>query len=264
MKNEKIVATYEKVTPDDAAKKRMLENIMQTCSKQTSRKVDFMKKRLSWKIVAPVAAILVLAMVLGIPQLMNPGKPASLPSKGNIKFSFASELPPPDINAIVAIFTEDEVFTMFETDVYTGTVKSVQNIQVEYAGMTEVKGIATITVAKTLRGGKAAGETVTVMLPGPVADGQIQGPDMSVYPAMKAGDKGVFMLVKHDENAYWDDGETRILFSEVAEYSVIDTQRFIFLETEDGLEFARDTFPALATATTLDEVETYVAGKING
>ena len=183
-------------------------------------------------------------------------------SKGNIIFSYAKELPPPDINAIVAIFTEDEVFTMFETDIYTGTVKEVKNIQVDYAGMTEYKGIATLTVDKTIRGLKAAGETVTIMLPGPVADGKIQGPDMSVYPAMKAGDKGVFMLVKHDENAYWDDGETRIHFSEVAEYSVIDTQRFIFLETENGLAFARDTFPALASATTLDEVVTYVENKI--
>ena len=262
MKNEKIVASLNKITPDDAAKTRMLENILQENKKQTNRKVDLMKKRLSWKFVAPVAAILVLALVLGMPKLLNPGKPDVFPSKGNIIFSYAKELPPPDINAIVAIFTEDEVFTMFETDIYTGTVKEVKNIQVDYAGMTEYKGIATLTVDKTIRGLKAAGETVTIMLPGPVADGKIQGPDMSVYPAMKAGDKGVFMLVKHDENAYWDDGETRILFSEVAEYSVIDTQRFIFLETENGLEFARDTFPALASATTLDEVVTFVENKI--
>ena len=70
------------------------------------------------------------------------------------------------------------------------------------------------------------------------------------------------MPIKHDANYYWSDGVNAIPFSQVAEYGLIDTQHFMFLQTTDGLVFAKDTFPAIKSAKSLDEIGAYVEIKI--
>jgi hypothetical protein len=79
---------------------------------------------------------------------------------------------------------------------------------------------------------------------------------------MKAGDKGIFMPIKHNADYYWSDGNHTILFSQIAEYGLIDTQHFMFLQTTEGLIFAKDTFPAIKSATSLEEIESYIEAKI--
>jgi len=183
-------------------------------------------------------------------------------SKGNIEISYVEKAPSSDAGSITAIYTEDEVFNMFNTDIFMGTVKEVKNIRMDIDGTTSYSAIAKIAIEKNYRGSSAAGDTVSVMLPGPVENDFVIGADENITPAMKAGDKGIFMPIKYGEGSYWEDNNIKIYYSEIVQFGIMDTQRFVFLETKNGLMFARDTFPAIESATTLQEVEAFIEKKI--
>lgn len=89
------------------------------------------------------------------------------------------------------------------------------------------------------------------------------GADFNITRAMKPGERGIFMPLKYKNEDVWEENGKVLKMNDVAEYAILDTQRFAFMETAEGLLFARDTFPNIKNATSLEEVETYIQEKIS-
>lgn len=71
------------------------------------------------------------------------------------------------------------------------------------------------------------------------------------------------MPLKYSDEDVWEENGKVLKMKEVADYTILDTERFSFMETSEGLLFARDTFPSIQNATSLDEVEQYILEKIS-
>lgn len=260
MKNKKIIESLEKIKPDEISRRRMLHTIQSL--NDSKEKVVKMKKN-TMQMLIPAALVAALLMTNGIPKLISNNN-SLLFSKGNVVVSYIDDVPEVALDpmAITAIFSEDEVFHLFKTDKFMGMVKSVKNVKIDFNGMASYRAIATILVEKSYDGAAKVGDEVDLLLPGPVDAGQIIGADFNIQPAMKAGERGIFMPIRHDETSQWEENGTVLDLREIAEYGIIDTQRFVFLETKEGLVFVRDTFPQIKDAKTLEEVETYILEKI--
>jgi len=260
MKSKRIVESLEKIKPEEISRRSMLHRIQNM--NNSKEKVDKMKKS-TWKMLVPVTLVVALLMTFGIPKLMN-NKSSLLYSKGDVSVSYIDDAPEVavDPTAITAIFSEDEVFNMFKTDKFMGTVKAVKNVEIDFKGSLSYRAVATVVVDKYYDGAAKVGDEVEILLPGPVDEGKIIGADFNIQPAMKAGERGIFMPIRHDETSLWEENGTVLDLREIAEYGIIDTQRFVFLETKDGLVFVRETFPEIKDAKTLEEVETYILEKI--
>jgi hypothetical protein len=262
MKNKKIVESMDKIEPGVLAKNKMLAHILNDSSLIHEEPVRKSIKQLPWRTYFPVAVLFALVLLFALPDLIfNQGADLLL-SNGNIKISYVDKAPSSELSASTPIFTEDEVFSMFDTDIFTGTVTEVKNIIIDIDGNTTYQAVAKVTIEKMLDGENTVGTTVSILLPGPIENGKILGGDFNTLPSMKAGDKGIFMPIKHNADYYWSDGNHTILFSQIAEYGLIDTQHFMFLQTTEGLIFAKDTFPTIKSATSLDEIESYIEDKI--
>jgi hypothetical protein len=262
MKNKKIVESMDKIEPGVLAKNKMLEHILKDSSLIREEPVKHSNKQLPWKTHFPVAVLFALVLLFTLPDLIFNRGSNLLLSNGNIKISFVDKAPTSELSASTPVFTEDEVFSMFDTDIFTGTVKEVKNIMIDIDENTTYQAVAKVTIEKMVDGESTVGETVSILLPGPIENGKIIGGDFNIQPSMKAGDKGIFMPIKHNADYYWSDGSNTVLFSQIAKYGLIDTQHFMFLQTTDGLIFAKDTFPAIRSATTLEEIEVYIESKI--
>lgn len=260
MKNKKIIESLEKIEPDEITRRRMLHRIQST--NNSDEKVVKMKKN-TIQMLIPAALIAALLMTNGIPKLTG-NDSSLLYSKGNVMVRYIDDAKavPVDPLAITMIFSEDEVFHMFKTDKFMGTVKSVRNVKIDFNGIASYRAIAKILVEKSYEGAAKVGDEVDILLPGIVDAGQIIGADFNIQPAMKAGERGIFMPIRHDETSQWEENGTVLDLREIAEYGIIDTQRFMFLETTEGLVFVRETFPQIKDAKTLDEVEKYILDKI--
>ncbi|MGB4587625.1 MAG: hypothetical protein WBI17_00120 [Clostridiaceae bacterium] len=260
MKSKKIIESLEKIKPDEISKRRMLHTIQSM--NNSKEKVVKMKKN-TLQILVPVALVAALLMTNGIPKLMD-NNSSLLYSKGNVMVNYIDKAPevPVDPMAITAIFSEDEVFNMFKTDKFMGTVKAVKNVKIDFNGSISYRAIATVIVEKSYEGAAKVGDEVELLLPGPVDAGQIIGADFNIQPAMKAGERGIFMPIRHDESSKWEENGTVLDLREIAQYGIIDTQRFVFLETKEGLVFVRETFPQIKDAKTLEEIEAYISEKI--
>lgn len=262
MRNKKIVDAMNRIEPDELAKKRMLNHILNDSPLTHEESSKNNNRYLPWKTYLPVAVLFALVLLFTRPDRAINQTSNLLLSDGNIKISYVDKAPSSELSASTPIFTEDEVFNMFDTDIFMGTVKEVKNIMINIDQNITYQGIAKVTIEKMYDGKSSVGETVSILLPGPVENGTISGGDFNILPAMKSGDKGIFMPIKHDANYYWSDGSNTILFSEIAKYGLIDTQHFMFLQTTEGLIFAKETFPEIKSATTLEEIETYIENKI--
>ena len=262
MRTKKIFESLNKVEPSELAKSKMLDHILNDSSSIKAEPARKSGRQFSWKIYLPMAALFALILFITRPDLrLNQGSDVLFTS-GNIEISYLDKAPSSELSSSTPVFTEDEVFTLFDTDIFRGTVKEVKNIMANIDGNVTYHAIVKVAIEKMYDGESSVGETVSILLPGPMENGKIIGGDFNIQPSMKAGDKGIFMPIKHDENYFWNDGSNTVFYSQIADYGLIDTQHFMFLQTSDGLAFAKDTFPAIKSATTLEEIESYIESKI--
>ena len=266
MKSRKYIDAMNQVNPDEETKKRMLSKILENgnASKKEGNVIN-MKNRKSrtWIMTGAVAAA-ALFFTLGLPNLMKKDAGDVLYSKGNVTITEVTEVPeiPADPTAITAIFNENEVFTMFDTVAFMGTVKEVKNVKMDFNGVETYRALVVVTVEKVYDGEVTVGETVSAMLPGPVDTGSVMGADFNITRAMKPGERGIFMPLIYSDEEVWEENGTVLKMTDFAKYAIIDTQRFAFIESEEGLLFERNTFPKIKDAKTLEEVESYIIEKL--
>ena len=133
MKDKRMHSSWDKVVPSEVSEKRMLASILMKTQSE-SRKVTNMKKRAIWKIAAPIAACLVVVVVLTI-TLNNGGLSGDRPPEGkadgysivfnNVEGGGANTSA--DFPAINRPLTADEVDAVFPKLTDTHTVNAYAN-----------------------------------------------------------------------------------------------------------------------------------------
>ena len=219
---------------------------------------------LKW--AAPVAACLVVAVMVAIP-ILNNGDDFDLKLSSGVSVRHIDNPPSIQSSASLAHLTEEELFAdyyhEYEIVVFGGIVKEVKNIVIDFNGREVYRAIAEIEVSEVLRGNIPNNGIITVLLPAPVNMEGLWVSDTSVSSKITPGISGFFTPIRYDATSVISMNDATLVLSEIAEYGLSDGERWAFLETTEGLLFARWAYESIADATTMDEVRQYIITMIN-
>ncbi|AEV68489.1 hypothetical protein [Acetivibrio clariflavus] len=205
-----------------------------------------------------VAACFILVITIGILRLnvSNTPKRASFKTVESVPGNISSAK-----NSLVW-HSEEELFSVWRTVIFKGTVTGIQNIEIDFNGDKEYRSIAEIEVEKVYRGNIKLGDNLSVLLPCPISI-NLKVEDTDIISQIKVGTTGIFMPMEYNESSIWEQKGAVLMLKDVADYGFADGRRYAFLETDTGLIFARDAYPSIEAATTLQEVENFVLKMIN-
>jgi len=182
-------------------------------------------------------------------------------SKGNIHVYYTNNAPgSQQLNNLISL-SEEELFTKCDTTIFKGTITEIKNIIINLNGDKIYRAIAKIKVSKVYRGNCNENDTISVLLPCPVSS-NIWTEDSDTVSAMREGMTGIFMPIQYTEISTHVENGTTLYMKDIADYGLMDGQRFAFLETKKGLVFFRWAYESISNATTLDEVESYIKSMI--
>lgn len=214
--------------------------------------------------IAASAACIAVALLIAVPALSSRSKNAfelSDASSG-VKVEYGEPKNIPQTSYSLAYFyTEEELFTVFDTAVFRGEITDIQNIVIDSNGVKAYRAIAKIKISKAFRGDCEAGDIVTVLLPCPIDNG-IDVSDCDVVSAMRVGLEGIFMPMIYDENSLREENGAVLCLKDIADYGFADGIRYAFIEADGGLIFDRTSYESISNAETLDEIEEYVISMI--
>lgn len=149
--------------------------------------------------------------------------------------------------------TEDELFSKWNPVVVRGTVTDIQHIEIDFNGETEYQSLITIHVSNVYRGDVRVGQDLIVRADAIGETGQTT--DTSVISHVKQAMEGIFMPIPYDDEFVWEQNEATLRLKDIADYGFPDGERYLFLDTPNGLLFERDAYPSLQGLDSLDEVE---------
>ncbi|MDD4494694.1 MAG: hypothetical protein PHV32_10190, partial [Eubacteriales bacterium] len=215
--------------------------------------------------LAPIAACLLLAAAIAIPLLNIGDSDFDLKLSDGVKVSYTDKIPANTQEADLMQLTEDELFSatfnQYEIVAFEGIVKEARNIVCDYNGNKDYRAIVSIKVSDVLRGNLDAGTTVDVLLPAPVGSG-IQVEDTSIASQITVGTTGIFMPIKYNETSIREENGKTLALLDLADYGLPDGERWIFLETANGLVYSTYAYPSLTAAKTLEEAKTIILTKV--
>lgn len=232
---------------------------------EQSRKADRKKYR------GGIIAVTVLAAAAAVLLLVFGGKRIPL-GLSDEKVSVRNMTVPPvtlsSSSASLIELTEEEIFfgwgDIGETVIVRGTVTDIQNIIVDFDGDSAYRALIYVQAETVIRGDCQPGDVVTVLIPCPISDG-FWVEDTGVISRVQVGMEGIFMLNRYDEESIWMQNGVTFYPIDIAEYGLLDGERFAFLQTDDGLVYSKwpyDNFEGFGKPQTLDEVEDYIRGVI--
>lgn len=235
---------------------------------------EFKRKRtypVRW-IAAAACVVLLLTAGILLRGRMGERIPLSEASR-NVKVSYISNVPGglffggigSSSSADLAWMTEEEIFgpiASVETTIVRGTVTGIENIVIDFNGEKEYRALATVEVEKVIRGDCEPGDVLTIKLPCPIGGG-IAVEDTGVISRIRVGMEGIFMPRQYGEDEYWEQNGAVLLQKDVAGYGFWDGERFAFLQTEEGIVYARGSFTGMSEPATLDDVEEYIVRMID-
>lgn len=149
--------------------------------------------------------------------------------------------------------TEDELFSKWNPVVVRGTVTNIRHIEIDFNGETEYQSLITIHVSNVYRGDVQIGRDLIVRADAIGETGQAE--QMSVISHVKQGMEGIFMPIPYDDEFVWEQNDATLRLKDIADYGFPDGERYLFLDTPNGLLFERDAYPSLQGVDSLDEVE---------
>jgi len=219
--------------------------------------------RCSWLRWSVPAACLALALAIGIPLL--PVWPKRLPlSDGshNVQVRYVNQVPAGSVSvqSLLERLSEDELLTRWNPAMLRGTVRRIRNLEIRFGSTTAHRAVAEIAVETVYRGAVEPGTVIRVLLPCPIGTG-IWVEDTEIVTQMQAGMPGIFILIDYDEQAIWQQNNGTLKLSDIAGYGIPDG-RYAFLDSSNGLVFARHDYPSLAGAADLDAVEQFLLKSI--
>lgn len=159
--------------------------------------------------------------------------------------------------AALVWLTEDELFTTLDTAIFKGTITQIDNIVLDFNGRKEYHALVRITADKVIRGNIKNGDNVTVLLPCSIGDG-VWVEDAEVVSSFKVGQTGFFMPVQYTDGQYYEENGAKLLLKDIADYGFADGERYAFIQTENGLAFAKWAYESIKDAESLDDIESYI------
>jgi len=209
--------------------------------------------------LAPAAACFALVLVVAIALPLLSGGRIDLPhSVGNVRASYVRIVPHVNLSLDLVWLSEEEIINDRATDIFYGTVKEIRNIVIDFNGDKDYRAIARIEVKDVYHGKVSNGDVITVLLPCPIAGG-IWVEDTDVISQLRVGMSGIFMPRKYTATDTWEQGNTILVLTDIADYGFGDGERFAFLETPNGLAYAEwGAFPSLPQNATLDDVRALI------
>ncbi|WP_269317759.1 hypothetical protein [Exiguobacterium sp. KJ 601] len=152
--------------------------------------------------------------------------------------------------------TEDELFSKWNPVVVRGTVTDIRHIEIDFNGETEYQSLITIHVSNVYRGDVQIGRDLIVRADAIKETGQTT--DASVISHVKQGMEGIFMPIPYNDEFVWEQNDATLRLKDIADYGFPDGERYLFLDTPNGLLFERDAYPSLQGVDSLDEVEDWM------
>ncbi|MBR2679786.1 MAG: hypothetical protein IKE23_03360 [Exiguobacterium sp.] len=152
--------------------------------------------------------------------------------------------------------TEDELFSKWNPVMVRGTVTNIRHIEIDFNGETEYQSLITIHVSNVYRGDVQIGRDLIVRADAIGETGQAE--HMSVISHVKQGMEGIFMPIPYDDEFVWEQNDATLRLKDIADYGFPDGERYLFLDTPNGLLFEQDAYPSLQGVDSLDEVEDWM------
>lgn len=158
-------------------------------------------------------------------------------------------------SASLAWLEPEEIFKR-DTAIFRGTVMDLRYFEVTAGRETRYYTVASVEVTDCVRGELAAGDIYNVLYLG--AAGRMTTSISGDLEKLEAGSDAVFMPYIAGEDTGWSNGRDYFCYADLAELYFDEGIRYLFLDTGDGLSFARDVYADIADAETLDEVMDYL------
>lgn len=152
--------------------------------------------------------------------------------------------------------TEDELFSKWNPVVVRGKVTDIRHIEIDFNGETEYQSLITIHVSNVYRGDVQIGRDLIVRADAIGETGQAE--HVSVISHVKQGMEGIFMPIPYDDEFVWEQNDATLRLKDIADYGFPDGERYLFLDTPNGLLFEQDAYPSLQGVDSLDEVEDWM------
>lgn len=150
----------------------------------------------------------------------------------------------------------EEILAM-ETVIFRGTVQNLRYFQVSMDGQRQDYTVAAVEIGEVLRGDHlTAGDIYNVLYPGirGLSTTSLSG----ALEQLETGSEGIFMPQVSASDTGWRSGDGFFCYADLSELYFSEGWRFLFLDTGDGLSFARNVYPELENAQTLDDVMSYL------
>ena len=212
------------------------------------------KKRLLW---GAAAACFVLA-ACSLPFLFRQAPSLSFTRSEGVTAVYVEEPAEQTLSTSdLPWLTEEQLLNGQPTYVFQGTVVGLQNLCLDFNGLLEYRALATIQVEKAYRGGLSEGSTVTLLLPCPIAAGTAVS-ETQVASSFRIGMRGIFMPKAYQAQDVSTLIGATLYLQELAGYGLPDGERYAFLETDQGLIYARWAYESLEGAQTLEDVTSYL------
>lgn len=222
------------------------------------------KKDKIFLIVMPIVA-LVGALLLFISPLMKPNQPLTLENSQGVSVKEINTLPDFSSKGDLIWLSEEELFQRhhfgLEMVAFEGTITETQNIVVNFGRTKDYYAIASIEVSDVLRGNLSEGDIISVLLPNPIQTNV--GVSETTYSSqIRTGQKGIFMPVTYDEHATIEMDNKVLVKQDLAPYGFLDGERWMILQTDEGMIYNEEAYPSLAPAQTLSEMKEILKNKL--
>ncbi len=220
------------------------------------------------------AAVVACASFFALPQIGGGAGDFDLPnSTGKVAVSYAEKVPEEYLRGAAGLlqeYSEQELLFQKSTDAFKGVITELKNIEIRTGGQSWYQAIAKVKVDQVYRGQAKSGETISILLPAAIPGGEgtsetkgtagaaVLTEDQETINAMEVGMTGIFLPLRYDDSAVLESEGAVLHLKDLAEYGLSDGVRFAFLDTENGLEFARFAYQPIAEASALDQVESYL------
>ncbi len=212
-----------------------------------------------WVAIAACFCLVASAIAFAFP------KEESLPQEPAWKSATVTEgadgYEPKSDKYLLVYYSEEEMFAMEDMLIFRGTVKSLQNYTIDFNGYKEYRCVATVEVSRMYKGEEK--QEFRILLPCAISE---EGPymeDTGIIRQIKVGMEGIFMARQASETeSYMEMNGARFCYTELAECSIGDGMRWVFLQDGERLMYLSPAYPS-AGAKTLDDAERYVLNMLN-
>ncbi len=155
------------------------------------------------------------------------------------------------LSACAAWIPPEEIFAQ-DTAIFRGAVRELQYFVVNANSTDLWYTRAIVEVTDPIRGDPAEGETVSLLWLG--AKGYMTTSLSGPLDELEEGSDAIFMPVRTSPETGREEGDNYFCYADLADYYLSEGMRYVFADAEEGLEFDRSLYTALAEAETLDDL----------